>query len=85
MLIIQAHYSPNLYGMSDAAAIFLILLIVFFCLFVVLIWIWAIVDILRSRFDSDTTKLIWIILVIFLPLLGTILYWIVGRGQRQAS
>ncbi|MBX5439190.1 MAG: PLDc N-terminal domain-containing protein [Thermoflavifilum sp.] len=71
--------------MSDAAAIFLILLIVFFCLFVVLIWIWAIVDILRSRFDSDTTKLIWIILVIFLPLLGTILYWIVGRGQRQAS
>ncbi|QOR75955.1 MAG: PLDc_N domain-containing protein [Thermoflavifilum sp.] len=69
---------------SDAAALVLILLIVLCCLFVLVVWIWAIVDILRSRFDSDTTKLIWILLVVFLPLLGTLLYWIIGRGQRQS-
>ncbi|MBX6379411.1 phospholipase D-like protein [Thermoflavifilum aggregans] len=62
-----------------------IVLIVLFCLFLLLIWIWTLVDILRSRFDSDTTKLIWVIVIIFLPVLGVILYWIVGREQRQSS
>lgn len=46
------------------------------------LWIWAIVDIVNSRFREDSTKIIWILLVIFLPFLGTILYYFVGREQR---
>jgi len=53
-------------------------------LLVLILWIWALVDIIKSRFNSDTTKIIWIVVVILLPLLGSILYLIIGRGQRVA-
>jgi len=47
-----------------------------------ILWIMAIVDIVNSRFRDDTTKIIWILLVIFIPFIGTILYYFVGREQR---
>jgi len=53
-------------------------------LLVLILWIWALVDIIKSRFNSDTTKIIWIVVVILLPLLGSILYLIIGRSQRVA-
>ncbi|MCL6525212.1 MAG: PLD nuclease N-terminal domain-containing protein [Thermoflavifilum sp.] len=54
----------------------------FWGLLVLILWIWALVDIIKSRFASDTTKLIWIIVVILLPVLGSILYFLIGRQQR---
>lgn len=47
-----------------------------------LLWIWALVDILKSRFQEDSTKILWCLLVVFLPFLGTILYFAIGRTQR---
>lgn len=41
----------------------------------------AIVSILKSGADS-TTKLLWIVLVILLPVLGMILYFLMGPGRR---
>ncbi|WP_092461027.1 PLDc N-terminal domain-containing protein [Thermoflavifilum thermophilum] len=54
-------------------------------LLTLILWIWALVDIIKSRFNSDTTKIIWIVVVILLPLLGSILYLIIGRSQRVSS
>lgn len=53
-----------------------------FGLLCLILWIWAIVDIINSRFREDSTKIIWILLVIFLPFLGTLLYYVIGREQR---
>lgn len=53
-----------------------------FGLLCLVLWIWAIVDIINSRFREDSTKIIWILLVIFLPFLGTLLYFVIGREQR---
>ncbi|MBO9565619.1 MAG: PLDc_N domain-containing protein [Niastella sp.] len=53
-----------------------------FGLLCLVLWIWAIVDIINSRFREDSTKIIWILLVIFLPFLGTLLHFVVGREQR---
>jgi len=47
-------------------------------------WVWALVDILRSEF-SGLNKLIWLALVIFLPLIGVILYYFIGREQKLPS
>jgi len=44
-------------------------------------WVWALVDILRSEFVG-LNKLIWLALVIFLPLIGVILYYFIGREQK---
>ena len=41
----------------------------------------AIVSILKSSADSGT-KLLWIVLVILLPFLGMVLYFLMGPGRR---
>ena len=47
-------------------------------------WVWALVDILKNDF-SGLNKLIWLLLVIFLPLIGVILYYFIGREQKLSS
>lgn len=46
-------------------------------------WIWALVDILKHDF-SGLNKLIWLILVLILPLIGVILYYLIGTKQRTS-
>jgi hypothetical protein len=42
----------------------------------------AVISVLKSGADSGT-KLLWIILIILLPLLGMILYFLMGPGRRK--
>jgi hypothetical protein len=41
----------------------------------------AIVDVLKSKADG-TNKLIWLLLILFLPVVGMILYFLIGRGAK---
>lgn len=41
----------------------------------------CLISILRNKFKNQD-KLIWVIIVIFLPFLGPLLYLIMGRNQR---
>jgi hypothetical protein len=59
-------------GMGEWLIIFLVFLLPVF----------ALVDILRNQFKGSSDKLIWVLVVVFLPLLGSILYFIIGRSQR---
>lgn len=45
-----------------------------------ILWIWAIIDILGSG-KSAGEKLLWILIVLLLPLIGLILYVLIGRGR----
>lgn len=42
----------------------------------------ALIDILRSDFRQSNDKLIWVLVVLFLNILGAILYAVIGRNQR---
>ncbi len=53
-----------------------------FYLVMLVLWIWALYDILTSSF-SGNKKIIWVLVVIFLPILGTILYFLIGRNQKS--
>ena len=46
------------------------------------IWVYALIDILRSKFVDSTHKLIWILVVIFIPVLGAVLYLFIGKKQK---
>lgn len=46
------------------------------------LWLWALIDLLRSSFADSITKLIWVVVIIFLPVLGAILYLLIGRRQK---
>lgn len=47
-----------------------------------ILWIIALIDILRSNFKEANGKIIWVLLVIFLPILGSILYFAIGKNQK---
>ena len=52
-----------------------------FGLLVLVLDIIAIYSILKSSADSGT-KLLWIVLVVLLPVIGMILYFLMGPGRR---
>ncbi|HEY2720685.1 MAG TPA: PLDc N-terminal domain-containing protein [Chitinophagaceae bacterium] len=49
------------------------------CVF--LLWIVALVDILKNEFRGND-KIVWVIVVIFFPILGSILYFLIGRSSK---
>ncbi len=49
------------------------------------LWIWAIIDVIRSDFKDQTTKIIWIALLIFLPFLGAVIYLFVGKSTKKQN
>lgn len=55
---------------------------IIFVLLVMLLPLMAIISILTSNFKDSTTKLIWVVVIIFIPILGSILYFLIGRSQR---
>ena len=54
-----------------------IALLVFFFI----IPLFALIDILRNEFTGNN-KIIWVLVILFIPLFGTLLYLIIGRKQR---
>ena len=58
-----------------------ILIMIFFFAFPLILWIWALVDCLKSEF-TGSNKIIWVIVIIFFPVVGPILYFIIGQGQK---
>ncbi|GEO04900.1 hypothetical protein AAE02nite_25640 [Adhaeribacter aerolatus] len=59
-----------------------VLIILLFTIFPLFLLIWALVDIIRSEFKDSVTKLIWVIVVIFVPFAGPLLYLILRKGQK---
>jgi len=42
----------------------------------------ALVSLLKSGADSGT-KILWVVLIVLLPVLGMVLYFILGPGRRK--
>lgn len=61
---------------SNKAAVVAMICIVF------LIWVGCLLDILRFEFRGNN-KLIWFIAVTFIPLVGCLLYFFIGRRQKK--
>ena len=65
-------------GMGELSLIFL------FFMLPVILWISALIDILKNNFQ-DNNKLIWVLVVILLPVIGAVLYFIIGKKQKITS
>jgi hypothetical protein len=44
-------------------------------------WLFCVIDVLRSSFNGND-KLIWVLVLLFVPLLGPFLYLFIGRKKR---
>jgi len=47
------------------------------------IWIWALVDIITSKFKEDLMQIVWLLVVFFLPFIGVLLYLLLGRNMKR--
>ncbi|WP_114783498.1 PLD nuclease N-terminal domain-containing protein [Botryobacter ruber] len=59
-----------------------LILLVFFGVVPFLLLLWALIDVLRSTFKNSTEKLVWAVVIIFVPVLGPLLYLLIGRSQK---
>jgi hypothetical protein len=51
-----------------------------------LIWIWALVDVLRTPDESmfqTGNRLIWVIVIVFTYVVGALIYWAIGKPVRR--
>ena len=64
-------------GMAGGLGMFLL-----FALAPLAFIILALVDILKNEFEPHSNKLVWLLVVLFMPLIGSILYFIIGRNSK---
>jgi len=64
-------YIP-LFGLAFSLASFILFLL-------------AAIDILKSKFETATDKLTWFLAVLFVPVIGPVLYLFIGRKQKVAK
>ena len=50
----------------------------------IILTIMALIDILKSEFKGNN-KIVWVLVVLFLNLFGAILYFTIGRNQKQTN
>lgn len=51
-------------------------------LFGLLLPIIALIDVLRSNFKGSNDKLIWVLVILFLNVFGSVLYFLIGTRQK---
>ena len=61
---------------------FELLLILVFFLIPAVLWIIALVDVLKSDFKDSINKLIWVLVIILFPIVGAIIYFMIGKKQK---
>jgi hypothetical protein len=48
-------------------------------------WLWMLIHAITNKGLSDGEKILWVLVIIFLPFLGSIIYFFVGRPKGQAG
>lgn len=57
-------------------------IVLLFVLLPTVLWIAALVDIIKSNFKDSNNKIIWILIVILVPIIGSILYFLMAKNQK---
>jgi len=57
--------------------------LIFFLILIIILPLWALFDLLRSNFEDNIIKLIWTIVILFAPVIGSMLYFSIGVKQKE--
>ena len=44
-------------------------------------WLWMLVHAIGNKSLSDGERIVWVLVIIFLPFIGSILYFFIGKPQ----
>ncbi len=75
-LLTEKDYFFNLLDWSFPIVLLLAIILPF------MIWLTLLINILKSKFVNPIDKLVWIIIITFLPIIGLFLYIFIGKKQR---
>lgn len=67
-------------GLGGTEIILVLLILGLFTLLPVI----ALIDVIRSDFKGTNDKIIWVIVILFLNIIGALMYYFMGRSQRVA-
>jgi len=59
-----------------------ILAIAAFFILQMVMWIWMLIDCLQNEPSTGNEKVIWVLLMVFLGIIGSMLYYFIRRPQR---
>jgi len=65
--------------------LFFMLIVGAVCLAYVVFWICMLVHAITNKGLGDGEKIVWVLVIIFLPLLGSIIYFFVGKSKGSSS
>jgi len=60
---------------------FIIIFLLFAILYAIL-WIYCLVDIIRSEFKDPNMKIIWIVILLFAQGIGPLVYLVLGKSTK---
>lgn len=47
------------------------------------IWLWLLIHAIRNKGLTDGERIVWVLVIIFLPCLGPLLYFFIGRPKQR--
>lgn len=62
-----------------------LVLIGFFVIIPLLLIIFSLRDLLKAQFVNKNEKIVWLLLVLLIPVLGALLYLLIGSGRKAGS
>ena len=48
-------------------------------------WLWMLIHAITNKGLQSVEKIVWVLVIIFLPFLGSIIYFFIGRPKGEAS
>jgi Phospholipase_D-nuclease N-terminal len=51
---------------------------------ILIFWIWMLIDAIQNKGLSDGEKIGWVLAIVFLHIIGAILYFFIGHPKRMA-
>ena len=80
-----AAIDSDLGGFGVAALVLLLVAVVVLAAIAAFVfWLWMLISAVRNQGVSEGEKIAWVLVLVFLPLLGSILYFFIGHPKRHA-
>ena len=70
-----------LFGLGGAIAIVVLL----FILAALALVVWAVIDLIGNPRIDGTLKIVWALVIFFLPFVGSLIYLVIGRSASESA
>jgi len=66
-------------------SLIIILFLFFLCLAYFILWLFCLIDVIRSEFKNQNMKIIWIIILLFAHIVGPLVYLVMRKSFKNVS